>query len=182
MKTFLLMAGAALAFSACTSDKGDTGNTDTGTGDTSDTQETGDTGPGDSAVASWDGAGTLTLTITGLAGTTYDFGMAETGGGDDLSGADGWYGEDCILDPENDAPGDYSDYGYEICHQASATGLTLTHVADPDTVTASSSTLLPGTAGAAAITYVLFESGAATCWTWGHDVTWYDGFGCTELM
>ena len=179
MKTFLLMAGAALMFTGCNgTDKCDSGSCETGTGnDTTDTTDTSDTGVADSAVASWDAAGTLTLTITGLAGTTYDFGMAETG-----AGATGWYGEDCILDPDNDAAGDFSDYGYEICHQASASGLTLTHTGDADTVVASSTTLLPGTAGANVITYVLFETGADTCWTWGNDVTWYDGFGCTELM
>ena len=160
---------AALALAACTATKDDSG--DTGTGDTTDTTDTSDTGtPAMTVTATWSTTGVTLAVANGMA-TGYQFGMAETG-----SDA-GWYGEDCVNDPDDDA-----DAGYEICHPMGATGGMLTKASpySPDGVVAGRSTLLTDTM-ADGITYILFEDSTDACWTWGEDVSYYTAFGCDEI-
>jgi hypothetical protein len=157
-----------LAFFGCTGGKDDTGDTSETDADTDADSDT-DTDADINVTVNWATSG-VTIAISNGNTAGYDFGMAETG-----SDA-GWYGEDCIYDPDDEL-----DYGYEICHGISASGGTLT-VADPyeaDSVVAGETTLFTDSL-ADNITYVLFEADTDVCWTWGEDVSYYSAFGCTE--
>ena len=94
---------------------------------------------------------------------SYTLGLAETG-----SGANGWYGEDCL---------EGASGGVDVCHPVYPEGLLdLSHaesVAEVDDF----HTLLAGDM-APAITYVL-RSDSGGCWTWGHDTAYYtDALEC----
>lgn len=96
------------------------------------------------------------------------FGAAETG-----AGHDGWYGEDCILDPDDDR-----DDGVEVCHHfaAGSSQLTLTRVDEPGEV--SETTTMIGYPGSAEWTYVLGSDWG--CVSWGPDSpAYYAELGCT---
>ncbi len=159
---------AALTLAACTATKDDSGDTGTEMVDTADTADTGT--PAMTVTATWATTG-VTLAVANGTAAGYQFGMAETG-----SDA-GWFGEDCINDPDDD-----TDYGYELCHPMGATGGTLVKAEPytPDDIVAGESTLFTDSL-AANITYVLFEDSSDACWTWGEDVSYYAAFGCTEI-
>lgn len=118
-------------------------------------------------AVTWTDSG-VTIDITNGNAAGYDFGMAET-----RSDA-GWFGEDCVLDPDDDA-----DFGYEICHHLLASGGSLEGVRNAEEVVAGESTLFSESLDDN-LTYVLFEADGPACWTWGDDVSYYRAFGCVE--
>ncbi|MBM4393842.1 MAG: hypothetical protein FJ090_22170 [Deltaproteobacteria bacterium] len=120
-----------------------------------------------SVTQSWNTDGICLAIPDGKPGTSYLFGMAETGSGE------GWYGEDCI-----DGPGPNSG-DYDICHPiVSCESVCLATVGAPGDVVAGRTTLFTDTiASAGNITYLLGND--ADCWTWGHDTRYYTSrLGC----
>jgi len=123
-----------------------------------------------SAAMSWDGSG-VTLTLSGS--TSWEFGLSETG-----AGSVGWFGESCIPGSE---PWGYNDYGYDVCHTLPAGGGIVASVyPEIDKVEDGSTLFSQDFELDGVITYVLFDA-AADCWVWGHDTSYYDGYGCTEI-
>ncbi len=90
------------------------------------------------------------------------FGLAETGDGEL-----GWYGEDCIEDPGDDA-----DYGYELCHPFSGNDLTLGNVDTVGELVEGETTLFYD-ALLGDVTFYLATEDEALCWVWGDDPDWY---------
>lgn len=167
MKKYTLLMLAGLALSACTDKDGDTGDTSNpGDGGAADG---GADGGGDDALyvdCSW-GSGSVTVSITNGDAAGYDFGMAET----DSASPDPWTGEDCGYVGYTTGDGTY----YDICHGLSATGGTLTSVDAVGDIVAGSTTVFDGTQ---LTSYYLYEVASGTCWTWGHDATYF--FDCLD--
>lgn len=116
------------------------------------------------------GGGLLTLSWCENAEYTRQFGAAETG-----SGVAGWYGEDCLLDPDDDRDG-----GYEVCHTflPGVTRLELRVVDEPSSVMAGESTML-FVSNPEAWTWFLHVVDTGWCAAWGDDVSHYSSMGCT---
>lgn len=131
------------------------------------TQVLGITGSADafSVDVHWTGAWpTSDLDVTvhdPLGRTSWSFGMAETS-----AGGAGWYGEDCYLGTGPTA----------LCHGFTGTSLHLDQVSSIGGVVEGSTTLLWTDMD---LTYYL--SDGATCYTWGHDPSYYAPLGCTVL-
>ncbi|MBM4393843.1 MAG: hypothetical protein FJ090_22175 [Deltaproteobacteria bacterium] len=163
----LTLLTAIFSLVGCPGDECDSGSCDTGAKDgdaDTDTDTDTDTDADMSWTTTWSTDG-VTLAITNGAGD-YAFGMAETGSGE------GWYGEDCI---EGAGP---NSGDFDICHGASASGVTLATVHAPADVVAGSTTLFNDTiASAGNITYVLGND--TDCWTTGNDTSYYtSALGC----
>jgi hypothetical protein len=149
----------------------DSGEPGGGTGGSSD-----DTGGGGGDVldisVNW-GADAVTVTFGAPVSEDHSFGMAETAESDDP-----WTGEDCLNGytlSDGTVLGPY-------CHKVSAGTDTLEL-----TYGGNASDLQPGATvfGSDAfdgkVTYVLFDEGEESCWTWGEDPSYYASLGCTEL-
>ncbi len=155
----------------------DTGDGDGGAsgGDTGEGGSGGDTGDGGSGgdthiTCSWT-AGQFQIDITDGDPAGYSLGWAET---DASCGEYCWTGEDCGYVGYTAGDGTVYDY----CHDVGATGGNLViveSVADvvPGLTTVMDPTWSPG------ITYYLHEQGTGTCWTWGHDNTYF--FDCVDV-
>ena len=164
MNRFHLLAVASLiGLAGCPKD--DTDGTDTSVDS--------DTDVAMSIDGNWDTDG-YSITVTGLVGSGFDLGLAETG----APAGEEWYGEDCF---EGTA-------GYNLCHgftgntgalDALGTGAA---PGDPDDVVAATSTLLNKDLafngdGSDRITYmVTFDD--ESCVTWGEDTAYYSSFSC----
>lgn len=123
-----------------------------------------------SITAAWSNEG-VELELLNSPDTTYYFGMAETG-----AGQDGWYGEDCVDSTETG--------GYNRCHSAGENGAfwassTLDEFRDDtkDDLTLFTDSIAAG----GGITYVLATSDGSACWTWGDDPRYYGDYDCYEL-
>ncbi|MBX2800677.1 MAG: polysaccharide deacetylase family protein [Myxococcales bacterium] len=95
--------------------------------------------------------------------TDWLLGIAETG-----AGRRGWYGEDCFVGM---GPHLY-------CHPFRGSTLTLDAVRTPAEVSNAKTTLLQS---GEQLTFVLQDQARTTCWTWGHDPTYYAPMGCQPL-
>ncbi len=87
-----------------------------------------------------------------------------------------WTGEDCA-------------YGYQVseivygpyCHPLSEGRAELMYGADIDSVQEEVETVFPSDEWDGLTTYFLQSATEGTCWVWGLDPGYYDGFGCTVL-
>jgi hypothetical protein len=102
------------------------------------------------------------IELQGAQRGSWWFGMAETGDGDA-----GWYGEDCIDDPADDA-----DYGYEFCHPFDGDALALRRGYDVSDVISGEVTLFYD-ALLDDVTFYLATDDETICWVWGDDPDWY---------
>ena len=95
----------------------------------------------------------------------WDFGIAETGA------VNGWFGEDCLA----------GDGETAICHRIGVAH-TLDEVTDcrVDSLLAGSRTLLDASKEPF-LTYYLADT-LGYCFVWGHDASYYDALGCTEIF
>ena len=164
MNHFNLLALVALTFGLAGCPGG--GESDTKGDDTNNPS-------GFDANATWSGDGVVISISNGTDSSGYDLGMAQTGSDE------GWAGEDCL--GEIPAAFDYMiDGGYQYCHHINQTGGTLSTVMTIEEVVEGSTTLF-SQGLEATITYVLFECSSNVCYSWGDDVGYYDGKGCSSL-
>lgn len=105
--------------------------------------------------------------LTVQPGGYYYFGMAET----DAGSSDPWTGEDCYYGYSTG-----SDY-YQFCHPVDGDGIVLPNVTSIEDLDEYST--LFGNVSAAVTTYYLVDYSTYTCYTWGHDTSYY--YGCIEL-
>ena len=116
--------------------------------------------------ASWTGdsqEGRFDLWISNPSDTAFRLGIAES-----AAGELGWTGEDCL-----DGDG---------CHAWSGPRLSLTHVPRIESVRAGETTLFAPVHGRGdKLTYLLEAINEGSCWTWGHDPTWYAARHCTVV-
>ena len=95
--------------------------------------------------------GAVVLSITGGSGEHW-FGMAETGCADPDSC---WYGEDCVY-------GDLTG-GYNYCHPAGETGVSLHYGGDFASLLAAQETVFAGPEFEPAVTYYVESSASGEC-------------------
>ena len=123
---------------------------------------------------------TLELENTDQEGI-YNFGITENAGSCLDSDWGCWTGEDCHMGFDLTNGGNLS-----YCHPVQEGRNTISYGASPDSVREGSSTVFGNSAFRSVVTYVLdnyasFED--ESCWTWGADTSYYNGFykTCTEM-
>ncbi|MFT5686870.1 MAG: hypothetical protein ACI8RZ_007827 [Myxococcota bacterium] len=158
MRCFLLLL---LLLTGCFDGTFGEGGNDTG-GDEADADT--DADADFDASVSW-GASSVDLTLTG--GVAGYFGMAET---DCADPDECWYGEDCIY-------GDLTET-YFYCHPTNANGVSLLYGGAYNTLYEGTETVFGGSSFDGSVTYYIEQGG--TCYTWGHDTSYYSGLGCTD--
>ena len=111
----------------------------------------------------------------------YNWGITENAGSCLTSEWGCWTGEDCFMGFDLASGGNLS-----YCHPVQEGRNTISYGASPDAVREGSSTVFGNTSFQNSVTYVLdnyasFEE--ETCWTWGADTRYYDGFykTCYEM-
>ena len=111
----------------------------------------------------------------------YNFGITENAGSCLDSEWGCWTGEDCHMGFDLTSGGNLS-----YCHPVEEGRNTISYGASPDAVREGSSTVFGDSSFQSVVTYVLdnyasFE--ADTCYTWGADTTYYNGFykQCIEM-
>jgi hypothetical protein len=121
----------------------------------------------------WDGSG-IRIELEDIATTGFDFGMAETS-----DPTNGWFGEDCL----------HGSGGHQECHVF--TGLAGSVASIHDEVQAGTKALDDVQSGSTTyfdesfdeegrLTYVMVVDDGS-CWTWGHDPTYYEAWTCEDL-
>ena len=126
-----------------------------------------DTGAAPIPQVSW-GSSSVTLTMSGDAGESYWFGIAETGC---ANPSECWYGEDC-------AYGDLSG-NYFYCHPTGPTGGSRLYGGSFAQLNEASEKVFSGSSFENTVTDYLEDN--ANCWVWGDDPSYYTVLSCTEL-
>ena len=111
----------------------------------------------------------------------YNWGITENAGSCLTSEWGCWTGEDCFMGFDLTSGGNLS-----YCHPVQEGRNTISYGASPDGVREGSSTVFGNASFSHLVTYVLdnyasFEE--ETCWTWGADTSYYNGFykTCYEM-
>jgi len=113
----------------------------------------------------FDGTQTF-ISITGGSGVYDEIGLAQTRM-KDL----GWYGEDCLG----------GMMGYDICHSAVGSLLTLEVIHTPSEVVKNTTTLLGEANSVYDHQMTLYVLDGSECYVTGHDPSYYEEKGCIEL-
>ena len=134
-----------------------------------------------STSVSW-GDSSVSLSLENAeTGASYYWGIAENAGSCLTSEYGCWTGEDCFMGF------DLTDGGnYLYCHEVGATGGSLSYGAAPDSVVEGGTTVFSSANFSTVVTYLLDNAAsteAESCWVWGADTTYYNGYGktCVEM-
>ena len=111
----------------------------------------------------------------------YNWGITENAGSCLTSEWGCWTGEDCHMGFDLTEGGNYL-----YCHPVDSISSTLEYGASPDAVLEGATTVFGGPSFETLVTYVLDQSSSVeeeTCWVWGADTVYYNGFykTCLEM-
>jgi hypothetical protein len=132
-------------------------------------------------TVNWNSAGvTLELENSDQEGR-YNWGLTENTGGCLDSEWGCWTGEDCHMGFDLTSGGNLS-----YCHPVGEGQNTISYGSTPDSVREGSSTVFGNAQFRTVVTHVLDDYSSfegETCWTWGADTTYYNGFykQCLEM-
>jgi hypothetical protein len=174
MKNTLLLV-SAVAMLACVDTGKETGETETGTPEVIEYVEP-------TPTVAWGEAGVSMEIADAEEGAAYTWGIVENFGECktlEEAGEIGacWTGEDCH---RGYALNDGGQYLY--CHPISGSSIELSYGAAPDAVQEGTTTVFGDATFSTVTTHILdntVSQEAGSCWVWGADPTYYDGYAKT---